>query len=235
MIVSLITGAGSGIGRATAVLLASRGHAVALVGRREGSLRETQGLLAKGAKALVIQADIGDAVQARGAVDKVVAEFGRLDNLVNNAGEAPLLPIEGHTAQVLERVYRVNALGPANLIARAWPAFVKQRSGCIVNISTMGTLDPFPGFFGYAAAKASVNLMARSCANEGREMGIRAFAIAPGAVETGMLRAIVPESQLPRSKTMTPERIAGMIVDCIEGRNDNRNGQVIVARGDAAA
>jgi NAD(P)-dependent dehydrogenase (short-subunit alcohol dehydrogenase family) len=68
----------------------------------------------------------------------------------------------------------------------------------------MGTIDPFPGFFGYAAAKAATNLMALSCANEGREFGIRAFAVAPGAVETAMLRSLFPESKLPSSQTMKP-------------------------------
>ncbi len=234
MVVSLITGAGSGIGRATAILLASRGHSVVLVGRREESLRETQSILGAGARALMVKADVGDAVQARSAVDKAVAEFGRLDNLVNNAGVAPLLDIDKHTPEVIEEVFRINALGPANLIARAWPVFVKQRGGCIVNVSSVATVDPFPGFFGYAAAKAGVNLMARSCANEGKEFGIRAFAVAPGAVETGMLRKAFSEEKLPRSQTMAPEVVARVIVECVEGKKNALNGDVIIVDQGAA-
>src|SRR4029079_17234254 len=109
---------------------------------------------------------------------------------------------EGHTAEVLERLYRVNALGPPNMIAEAWPVFVRQNGGCIASISTMGTLDPFAGFFGYAASKAPLNVMTMSCAREGEAHGIRAFCIAPGAVETGMLRAFLPESAFPRSRTI---------------------------------
>jgi NAD(P)-dependent dehydrogenase (short-subunit alcohol dehydrogenase family) len=179
-------------------------------------------------------ADIGDWESAAAMVDQTVARLGRLDALVNNAGYAPLLPIEEHRPEVLEECYRINSLGPAFAITRVWPIFKRQRSGCIINVSTMGTIDPFPGFFGYAAAKAATNLMALSCANEGREFGIRAFAVAPGAVETAMLRSLFPESKLPSSQTMKPERIASVILDCIEGRCDDRNGQVITVN-DAAA
>lgn len=231
--VALITGAGSGIGRATAFLLAANGYVVVLVGRRSEPLSETAALLPPGATHLEITADVGDSAAASSMVDQTLKRFGRLDVLVNNAGFAPLLPIEKHWPEVLEECYRVNALGPAYAIARAWPTFTKQRSGCIINLSTMGTIDPFDGFFGYAASKAAVNLMARSCANEGRGFGIRAFAVAPGAVETTMLRSIVPESKLPRAQAMPPERIAKVILDCIQGLHDARNGQVIVVNDGA--
>jgi NAD(P)-dependent dehydrogenase (short-subunit alcohol dehydrogenase family) len=225
--VALITGAGSGIGRAAAVLFAGAGYAVALAGRREGPLRETAGLLGS-ARNLVIAADVADAAQAAGMVDRAAAGLGRLDVLVNNAGYAPNVPIEAHTAELLREVYAVNALGPAVAIARAWPVFSRQRSGCIINVSTLGTLDPFPGFFGYAAAKAAANVMVKSCATEGRAIGVRAFAVAPGAVETSMLRSFVPESVLPADATLRPGDVAGVILACAQGERDADNGRVIV-------
>lgn len=225
--VALVTGAGSGIGRATAILLAARGYDLALTGRRPERLRETAALLGAG-RALELPADVADGADAAAIVDRTLDRFGRVDALVNNAGSAPLLPIEAHTPGVLDEVYRTNAIGPAITIARAWPVFKRQRSGCIVNVSTMATIDPFAGFFGYASSKAAVNLMALSCAKEGKAFGVRAFAVAPGAVETQMLRALFPESQLPRSRVMPPERIASVIVECITGDHDDRNGQVIV-------
>jgi NAD(P)-dependent dehydrogenase (short-subunit alcohol dehydrogenase family) len=93
-------------------------------------------------------------------------------------------------------------------------------------------VDPFAGFFAYAAAKASVNLFARSCAKEGRTLGIKAFAIAPGAVETRMLRAIFPESALPPDKAMPPEKIAGIMLECIDGKRDAENGTTILVSGE---
>lgn len=221
---TLVTGAGSGIGRATAVLLGQAGHRLALVGRRREPLEQTAAMC--GADSLVLPADVGDSAAAGGIVEATLARFGRLDNLVNNAGYAPCLPVNRHTPDLLERVYRVNALGPAVSIARAWPEFVRQRKGCIVNVSTMGTIDPFPGFFGYAASKAAVNLMARSCALEGREYGIRAFAVAPGAVDTDMLESLFPH--VPRERRLPPEAVARVILECIRGDRDAQVGQTIV-------
>ncbi len=223
---ALVTGAGSGIGRATARLLVSRGYRVALVGRREAALRQAAKECGEGS--LVIAADVGDAAAARGAVRRAFGELGRLDVLVNNAGVAHLKAIDETTPEILEETYRVNALGPANMIAEAWPVFARQRSGCVVNVSTIGTVDPFPGFFAYAASKAAVNLMARSCANEGGAIGVRAFAVAPGAVETPMLRAHFSEGVFPRDACLSPEDAARVILECIEGKRDAENGGVIV-------
>src|ERR1051326_975996 len=229
MPVTLITGAGSGIGRAIAVLLAQCRHYLVLLGRREGPLQETVKLLHPAhVGCSVIMADVGIPEQAIGAVDRTIKEQGYLDNLVNNAGMAPVLPIAEHTPERLDEIYRVNAIGPANMIARAWPAMVKQRAGCIVNISTIGTLDPFPGFFGYAAAKAALNTMTRSCAKEGERHGIRAFTIAPGGVETEMLREVYRASGMEPQRGMDPARIAEIVQNCIDGRRDADNGNTIV-------
>lgn len=234
--VALITGAGSGIGRAAAVLFASAGYNTALVARRAKTLGETAAMLPAPARCALVPADIADAAQARGIVDRTLAALGRLDVLVNNAGLAPSLPIDAHTPEVLERVYRTNTLGPANTIARAWPVFAAQRSGCIINISTLGTLDPFPGFFGYAASKAAVNVMVKSCAAEGRALGIRAFAIAPGAVETPMLRAFADESVLPGEAAMAPGEVAAVILACALGERDADIGRLItVEKGRVSA
>jgi len=225
---AIITGAGSGIGRAAAVLFAQAGFSVALVGRRGTALQETAAMLPAGSRSAQLPADISDPAQARSIVDRAVAALGPLGVLVNNAGLAPNLPIDKHTPELLDEIYRINALGPANTIARAWPLFVAQRSGRIINISTIGTTDPFKGFFGYAAAKAAVNVMAKSCATEGAKHNIRAFAIAPGAVETQMLRAFAPESVLPRSRTLSPESVARVILDCAQGKRDQESGNTIL-------
>lgn len=222
---ALVTGAGSGIGRATADVLSQRGFAVALAGRRMDALRETSAALP--GPSIVLAGDVGDAAYARGMVAKVVEAFGRLDVLVNNAGFAPRMTIDRTYPELLDEAFRINALGPANTIAAAWPVFVRQRSGCVVNVSSMASIDPFPGFFAYGSAKAALNLMARCCATEGRAFNVRAFAVAPGAVETPMLRANFDERAVPPGACLAPEAVAALIVDCVEGRRDADNGGVI--------
>lgn len=237
--VALVTGAGSGIGRAVAMSLAAAGWSVAIVGRRRASLEQTAELIGEdaGSRVLVLAGDVSVPEHAAAAVEETVARFGRLDAVVNNAGSAPLATIDKTTPEMLEECFAVNALAPGYLIAAAWPVFRRQAEeakgrgesarATIVNVSSMATKDPFAGFFAYAAAKASVNLMAQSCAKEGRAIGVRAFAVAPGAVETPMLRANFGEKVIPRGKALAPEDVARVIVACIAGERDAENGQVI--------
>ena len=224
--VALVTGAGSGIGRATAVRLDASGYRIVLAGRRPERLRETGALL--GNEWLAVRADLSEMREAEGIVEAAVARFGRLDALVNNAGWSPAATIAETTPAIIAAVFAVNAHAPAASIARAWPHFVRRGAGVVVNVSSYATVDPFPQLYAYAAAKASVNLLARSVANAGRGIGVRGFAVAPGAVETELLRAIVPEAALPTDRTLNPDAVAATIAACVLGAHDDRNGEVIL-------
>ena len=92
-----------------------------------------------------------------------------------------------------------------------------ERAGCVVNITSMAVVDPFPGLAVYAASKAALDSLTRSIHNEGADHGIRAYSVAPGAVETEMLRTIVTEEQLPTEQTLAPAQIAEVVADCIAG------------------
>lgn len=188
-------------------------------------------------RVLILAGDVSIAEHAAAAVEQTVARFGRLDAVVNNAGSAPLATIDKTTPEMLKECFAVNALAAGYVIAAAWPVFRRQAEeakargegarATVVNVSSMATKDPFAGFFAYAAAKASVNLMAQSCAKEGRAIGVRGFAVAPGAVETPMLRANFPEKMIPKAKALAPEDVARVIVSCVMGERDAENGQVI--------
>lgn len=229
--VAIVTGAGSGIGRAAASALTARGFRLTLAGRRREPLEQTAALV--GGEPLVLAADVGTEEGARGIVRETLGEFGRIDVIVNNAASAPAKPLERFGWEELEALYRVNAVGPHVLIAEAWPTLVRQSAANgsvarIVNVSSMATVDPFPTLTPYAASKAAINLLTRGCANEGADVGIKAFAVAPGAVETEMLRAAFSEEIVPRSATLRPEQVADVIVACAVGERDQENGAVIL-------
>ena len=227
--VTIITGAGSGIGRATAEMLAPLGHALVLVGRTEAKLLDTlDAVRDSGADAMVATADLQDAEHAAAVVHQAMERFDRIDAIVNSAGVAPLLPIEKTTEEVLEETFRINAFGPAFLIVEAWPIFRRQKSGCVVNVSTLGTSDPFPGFFAYAASKSALDSFTRSCAREGRSIGVRAFCVNPGAVETPLLRKNFPAHVLPPERALKPEAVAEVIGECIAGKRDHEHGRTIL-------
>ncbi len=234
--VAVVTGAGSGIGRAVALLLAQGGHDVVLAGRTQAPLEEVAGAIetatSGASRSLVIPTDIGRSEEVERLIRTTDQEMGRLDVLINNAGRADLLPIERTDPEIIRHSFEVNAIGPALAIHLAWPIFKRRKSGCIVNVSTAGTHDPFPGFFAYAASKASVNLMAKSAANEGKSIGVRAFSVAPGAVETPMLRGIFNTKTVPTQACLTPEQVGNVILDCVTGRRDGDNGKTILIRRD---
>ena len=228
--VALVTGAGSGIGRAIAVQLAGRGYRLLLVGRRAAPLEETGAMLPgqRGVAWRTHAADVGDAAACAGAVEAARGAFGRLDALVSNAGMAELRAVAEHSADDVRRTFEVNALGPAWLTVAAWPLFEQQGGGCIVFVSSVASVDPFPGLGVYGAAKASLNTLARACAKEGGAIGLRTFAVAPGAVETPMLRSMFSPSKLPSRACLTPEQVAGVVVECITGERDAENGRTIL-------
>lgn len=228
--IALVTGAGSGIGRAICELFVKERFRIVLVGRREQPLDETIRKLTELGAAeddvLKVVADIAQPKQAASVIDTTLEHMGRLDVLINNAGFAELVPLEQTMQEVIDRAFGVNAFGPMHLVARAWPWFVR-RGGCIINISSMSTLDPFPGLAAYAAAKSALESLTRSIMNEGRQFGIRAFTIAPGSVETRMLRGLVTERDLPRERTLDSEDVAQVVVDCAMGRRETDIGRVI--------
>lgn len=229
----VITGAGSGIGRAAAILLASRGYSVVLAGRKEAPLRAVEAEIGDPVRTLVVPADMAIEADVNRMIDRTVERFGGLAALVNNAGMGRHIAIERTSASLVRECMNANAIGPAIAVLRAWPTFVRQNRGCVVNVSSMSTVDPFPGFFAYAASKAPMNLMVDSIAKEGAAVGVTAYCIAPGAVETPLLRTNFDERAIPREMCMRAEDVAQVIADCVEGRRPADNGRTIAIMRDA--
>lgn len=224
--VALITGAGRGIGRAAAVELAQRGYRLALVSRTAEQLHQTR-QLAPGVDAIELPADIRDPEQVESVVNRTIDAFGRLDAVIHCAGLAPAVSVERMTPAQWRDVLDTNLTSAYALAHAAWPIFRRQNSGVIVNISSMASRDPFPGFGAYGAAKAGLNVLSLVLAREGAAIGVRVHTIAPGAVETEMFRGLMSEQQYPREKTLPPEDVAAVIAQCVKGELRYTSGEVI--------
>lgn len=221
---ALITGAGRGIGRATAIELAAAGYQLALLARSEAQLEETAQLAGRGR---VIPTDVTQPGQIEAAVRNTIEEFGSLDAVIHCAGLAPVRPIAQMGADEWREVIETNLSAAFYLCGAAWSQFQKQRGGVIVNVSSESSRDPFPGFAAYAAAKAGLNLFGLSAAREGQEIGVRVHTIAPAAVETEMFRKIMTRDQYPPEKALSPADVARVIVQCVRGDLRYASGEVI--------
>ena len=178
--VALVTGAGTGIGRATARALAREGARVVAVGRRPEPLAET----ARGHDRIhPFAADITAPGAAEDLVRHAVETYGRLDVLVNNAGIVRSAPLEGSTRELTTTHLETNLIAPV-LLARAALGPLEVSGGVIVNVSTAIGLRGWPGNAVYAATKTALETLTRSWAVELAPRGVRVVAVAPGAIET---------------------------------------------------
>ncbi len=225
--VTILTGAGSGIGRALAILLAKHGHRLALAGRSLEKLNATKELSGSVPEIVCLEEDVSGDSAAQRVVDAVIARFGRVDTLINCAGIAPRTPIGETTERQLLDCFGVHAVGPACLIIHCWPHFVAQGGGRIINVSSLATSDPFPGFLAYAASKSALDSLTRSAAIEGAAVGVKAFSLNLGCVETPLLRSFADEEMVPKSRARSPESIACIIEEYTRGIHDARSGECV--------
>jgi len=215
----VITGASSGIGEAIALLLGEHGFRLVLTARRQDLLDAVAARIGRPADVRVVAGDLRDEALARRVVEAALEAWGGLDVLVNNAGTARQVPIAEVTPALLQDEMATNCLGHAALIVRAWPVFVRQHGGVIVNVSSMAAVDPLPGFLSYGATKAALESLARSAATEGREHGIRAYNVMPGTVSTPLSRALFGDATPQRA--LEPRAVASVVLACIEGQRDD--------------
>jgi NAD(P)-dependent dehydrogenase (short-subunit alcohol dehydrogenase family) len=240
--VVLITGALTGIGRATAVAFAREGNRIVISGRREEA---GQALAAElrtlGAEAEFLRADVRFEAEVRSVVERTVERFGRIDVAVNNAGaEGQLAPIVEQSSANYEDTFAVNVLGTLLSIKHEMRAMLAQGSGSIINLSSVAGQVGFAGASVYVASKHAVEGLTKSAALEGAAAGVRVNAVAPGPVATGMLDRFVGGSEegkagflatIPARRAATPEEIAQTIVFLASDKARYLTGQSIAVDG----
>ncbi|MBW4563467.1 MAG: SDR family NAD(P)-dependent oxidoreductase [Mojavia pulchra JT2-VF2] len=183
--VAIITGASSGIGEATAIALAAEGAQVAIAARRSDRLNAVaERIQASGGKALPIVADITDETQAKNLVEKANAQLGRVDIVVNNAGIALMGTIDGGDTSDWRRSFDLNVLGLLYVTHAALPLLKAQKSGHIVNISSVAGRTARAGVGIYNATKWGVNALSEALRQEVFRDNIRVTIIEPGLVDT---------------------------------------------------
>ena len=200
--VALVTGASSGIGEATALALAAEGAAVAVAARRRDRLEDlAQRIEADGGRVLVLEADVTQEAQARGAVEQTVSELGRLDTLVNNAGVMLLGPMEQAPLEEWQRMVELNVLGLLYCAHAALPHLLSaaqdgpRQVADMVNISSVAGRIARTGSGVYNATKFGVGAFSESLRQEVTKRHVRVSLVEPGAVETELAGHNRPEVQ----------------------------------------
>jgi NAD(P)-dependent dehydrogenase (short-subunit alcohol dehydrogenase family) len=194
--VVIVTGGSKGLGRAMALGFAEAGADVVVASRKLGPCETVADeVRAMGRQALAVRCHVGDWDQCGALVDAAVAEFGRIDVLVNNAGIAPVPPsLIDITADLFDKTIAVNLKGPLRLTALA--AEHMSPGGSVINISSKASLHPTSFTVVYAAAKAGLNAFTKAAANELGPRGIRVNAIVCGTFRTDSLHASLPSQEM---------------------------------------
>lgn len=214
--VCIITGSGTGVGKAAAVKLAAKGYAIVLVGRTPSALEEAkQEVEVVGGTALTCPCDVGDYEAVQEMVRFALQELGRVDVLINSAGVGGRERTIGTvTPEGIDSVIRTNLIGPMYCCQAVLPDMLSRKQGTIVNVSSLAAYIPGPiSGPAYSVTKAGLNNFNTYVNTELRNTGVRACCIVPGEIDTPILESRqVPPSEAARATMMTADDVADAIV-----------------------
>ena len=243
----IITGAGSGIGRAASLLFTREGARLIAVDRAEG-VKETVEMIRKaGGTAEAVMADAGSERDVKAFVEKAVSAYGKLDAIWANAGIlGGLVPLSEQTAEDWEQVLRVNLIGPFLAIKNAMPHMVAQKSGTIICTASVAGLKAGAGGHPYAASKAGVISLVQLTAYSLAGTGVRINAVCPGLIETGMTKPVFDQAKArgteskigqlnPLKRAGQPEELAAAGLFLASDESSYVNGQALVVDGGLTA
>lgn len=236
--VAVVTGAGRGIGAATARALARAGAFVAILDRDAAAVTQTAEQIGlQGGEALPFTTDITDAFAVERTFDRVAEEWGRFDVLVNNAGVLREAPLEDLSDEDLQEMLDVNLRGVMVCARAAVPHMAKNRFGRILSASSVSTRLGAQGLTAYSAAKAGIVGMTRTWARELGPLGITANCVAPGLIDSDTVRTVPPAelsstlARIPAGRLGTPEEVANVYLFLASDLASFVNGAVIGVDG----
>jgi len=237
--VAIVTGGVRGIGRAIVLMLAREGADVAFTYLRSTQEAESlsQEVAKLGRKCLPLQIDVRDFDKAKELVEKVKGHFGKLDILVNNAGITKDKALMMMNKEEWQEVIDTNLTGTFNVTRNAIVTFLKQKSGCIVNITSVSGIAGMSRQTNYAASKAGIIGFTKSLAKEVAAYNIRVNAVAPGFVETDMIAGLKDEykneiiKRIPLARFGKVEDVSGVVKFLLSDAANFITGQTIIVDG----
>ena len=213
---AIITGASSGIGRATALAFAKSGINLALVARSEDKLSSVvRAAQAVGVKAQAYPLDLANLASVREQISTIGQDLGTVDILVNNAGMGYTNPLANTPLKEWQQVLDLNLTSVFECIQGVLPQMRNQATGIIVNVASIAAYNAFPDWGAYSVSKAALVALTKALAVEERSNGIRAVTIAPGAVNTPIWDTDTVQADLNREAMLTPEIVAQSILHTV--------------------